>query len=121
MQNTKLTQPQREALINLLALGMYVDSLLTLKEDDALNAQLEATDWDSGVGRTVFLQDAITRASRADTDQKAADYLLACVVSFDTAEAKHIALNSLTSYLKVDGMASAEAPFLFKVRNALGI
>ena len=121
MPNPKLTQPQREALLNLLALGMYVDSLLTLIEDDALNAELEAMEWDSGVGRGLFLEDAITRASWADSDQKVAAYLQRCVEAFDTPETKRIALDSLTTYLKIDGIASSEAPFLFRVRGTLGI
>lgn len=121
MQTTKLTQKQREALINLLTLGMYVDNLLSLKEDESLTNTLESFDWESGVGRTVFLQDAITRARNAESDEQIAVYLQSCAAAFDTIESKNTALESLTEFLKIDGMAEAETPFVLKARQALGI
>jgi hypothetical protein len=120
MSTSNFTQTQREALINLLALGMYADGHLSLKEDEALLASLESLAWDSGTSRGTFLDDAISRASHADTDEKFDAYLGKCAGAFTTSESKQLALDSLNKLLNADGSASGEAPFVARVKKALG-
>jgi hypothetical protein len=119
MTTASLNQSQREALLNLLALGMYADNHLSLKEDEALVAGLDALDWESGVGRTMFLDSAVTRASQADTDGKVETYLADCAKAFDSTESKRAALECLTRFLHTDGIAESETPFLEKLDRAL--
>jgi len=119
MSTESLNQSQRESLINILVLGMYLDSHLSILEDDALNALLESFAWESGTGRSVFLNDSISRATRIADDAATADYLRSNVKAFDSAQAKSDALVTLTSFLNVDGVAGAEAQFLSQVSQAL--
>lgn len=117
MTTPSFTQPQREALINLLTLAMYADSHLSLAEEEALNAFVESIGWESGRGRTVFLTDAIHRAQALTNETDTAAYLHAQAVTFDTAESQAAALAELTRFLKTDGIAEPEAPFLAGVHQ----
>ncbi|MGH8046975.1 MAG: hypothetical protein ACREKL_06990 [Chthoniobacterales bacterium] len=118
MSTDSLTQPQREALISILVLGMYSDGLLSLAEDESLNKFLDSIQWESGTGRTVFLTDAITEVTSINNDVDLADYIERNASAFDTAEARKSALDALTGFLKVDGIAEAEAPLLAKISEA---
>jgi hypothetical protein len=121
MPDTTFTQSQREALINILALGMYADNKLSSREDDSLNSTIESIGWDSGVGRTLFVQDAITRATHADDDEKVSAYLRSCAAAFDSSEIRSVALDYVSRFLESDGIVPAEGSFLYHVRKALGL
>ncbi|WP_247217160.1 hypothetical protein [Synechococcus sp. C9] len=49
-------QPQREALVDLLLLGMYTDHLLSVAEGDLLAAKLGDLPWESGQALSIYLQ-----------------------------------------------------------------
>lgn len=119
MSINTLNQAQRESLINILVLGMYSDGHLSILEDDSLNALLDSLAWESGTSRSVFLNDAISRATRFADDAAGAEYLRSNSRVFDSAQAKAAALEMLTSFLKVDGVAETEAQFLTQVVAAL--
>jgi hypothetical protein len=119
MSTESLNQSQRESLINILVLGMYLDSHLSILEDDALNALLESFGWESGTSRSVFLNDSISRATHLADDAATAEYVRSNVKAFDSAQAKSDVLVTLTSFLNVDGVAGAEAQFLSQVSQAL--
>lgn len=117
MNKTNFTQPQREAMLDLLALGMYADSFLSLAEDESLATTLEELGWDSGTGRTVYLESAISKASRIADEDALHAYLTACADAFPGLSDKQAAYGYLVGFLRVDGMAPEEAPFLQKVRE----
>jgi hypothetical protein len=112
MSTDSFTQPQREALINILVLGMYSDNHLSLAEDEALNRFVDAIGWESGTGRTVFVNSAIARCQALSTEQDFVTYIQTNAAAFSEPEAKAAALQQLTDFLKVDGISPAEAPFL---------
>jgi hypothetical protein len=118
MSTDSLTQPQREALINILVLGMYSDGLLSLQEDEVLNKFLDSVGWESGTGRTLFLTNSITQVAAINNDIDLGDHIERNAAAFDTAESRRKALDVLTGFLKVDGLNEAEAPFLAKISQA---
>lgn len=119
MSTNSLSQPQREALVNILVLGMYSDSHLSLVEDEALNAFLDSLGWESGTGRTVFLTDAITRVTAIGNDTDLADFIEQNAAAFDSAESRRVALDALTGLFKSDGISEEEAPLLAKITEIL--
>ncbi len=54
-----LTQPQREALIDLMILGMFADNNIALSEDELLRKETEAFDWDSGENLDYYIDKRI--------------------------------------------------------------
>ena len=56
-----LTQPQREAMIELLLLTMYADNRISLQEDDLIDSKLHQFDWESGIQPEYFLNQATQR------------------------------------------------------------
>ncbi len=119
MNAPTLSQPQREALINILVLGMYADGHLSLAESESMDGLLDALGWESGTGRTVFFADAITRVSAIANDTDLADFIERNASVFRSAEAKAETLGSLTKFLQVDGTVEAEAPLLSRINAAL--
>ncbi len=100
-----LNQSQRESLINILVLGMYSDNHLSLLEDESLNNFLDTIGWDSGTGRTIFLTDSITQATSISNDHDLDAYIQKNANVFDTPESQKAALDSLTQFLKADGIS----------------
>lgn len=120
MNTDAFTQSQHEALINIFVLAMYSDNHLSLAEDESLNRFVDTIGWESGTGRTNFVNDAIARCHALNTESDIAAYIEKNGAEFSTPEAKSAALQQLTAFLKVDGIASQEAPLLAKVSQVLG-
>jgi hypothetical protein len=61
MEISRLTEPQRQALIDLLILAMYADGHLDLGEDARLQRLLASMGVETEYDRDKWLDDAITR------------------------------------------------------------
>jgi len=115
-----MTQPQREALLDLLLLSTFVDSHLSLKEDEALQAAIEAIGWEAEKPRDIFVLTGINRArAAADTDEATAKFIDARAGLFADTASRLAALEAIKGVLSNDGVADSETSFLKLVEKAL--
>ena len=114
-------QPQREALVDLLLLGMYTDHLLSVAEGDLLAAKLEDLPWESGQALSIYLQVNIPKIRMAYEHLPSRLQLLQSIRDrLPTPETRQDAYQKLQEFLAVDGVANAEQEFLTQVRTVLG-
>ena len=117
-----MTQKQREALVDLLLLGIFADSSLKVSEDQKLLSVIGEIGWRSYQTPDLYLQSAIAKAREAsDTEDATRRRLDRISESLATAETRKQALNYLTQFLGVDGAVDAdESRFLDFAKTALG-
>jgi hypothetical protein len=119
----ELTEAQKEALVDLLVLGMYADATLTSAEDDYLQRLLDTFEFSSEYTRQSFADAAFTRtrgycASPALT----CDYVEKLARSFQSVEARRDVYEALEELLSSDGGATdEEGRMLSLVREAFGL
>jgi len=66
MDTKVLTQPQREAITDILVLTMYSDGHLSLLEDANLKKKIENLNWEEGQSSSMYLNQSIANARDAD-------------------------------------------------------
>jgi hypothetical protein len=118
-----LTQKQREAVVDLLLLGMFADAPLRVSEDQKLLSVIEEIGWESYQTPDLYLQSAIARARDAsDTEGGIKQRLGKIAVELNEMESRQRALDYLTQFLGVDGAVDAEeSKFLELTKEALKI
>ena len=75
--NDGLTQPQREAIVDLLNYCMYADDLVMLAEDRLITDTVKKFNWDSKVPFDQFALRSIDNARNARENQGYRDQFLA--------------------------------------------
>ena len=114
-----MTQPQREALLDLVILSIFTDSHLSIKEDEALENAFAAIGWEAEKPREIFICTSMSRARRAvDSATGESEYIRTRVAAFNDAAVQAFALDLLQKTLAADGTAESEAEFLAKVKAA---
>ncbi len=114
-----MTQTQRESLLDLLILSIFIDSHLSLKEDQALQTSFDEVGWEAEKPREIFLCNSMARARKAaDTDADTAAYLTARAGDFTDLDSQAIALGLLKEVLAGDGISAEESNFLARVQAA---
>jgi hypothetical protein len=116
-----MTQEQREAVVDLLLLGMFADAPLRESEDQKLLSVIEEIGWESYQTPDLYLQSAIARARDAsDTEDGTKHRLNKISEELEHAALRQRALDYLTQFLGVDGAVDAEeSKFLELAREAL--
>ena len=116
------TQPQREAVIDLLSVAIYADSHLSLAEQSAVDTQVHKMYWDSQLSVEAYSNGSINRArdARNNPDLKA-DYLQNIADKLETEIGKTKAYEICRSVLLSDGQAETEVNFLANVKSVFGI
>ena len=117
-----MTQKQREALVDLLLLGMFADGSLKVSEDQKLLSVIREVGWQSYQTPDLYLQSAIAKAREAsDTEDATRRRLEKISENLATAETRQKAVTYLTQFLGVDGAVdAAESRFLELAKGALG-
>ncbi len=111
------SQTQREALVDLLYLSIYIDNHLSLIEEKKVEDELENADWDGPQSSILYVEAAINRARDAKSSSTVkAEYL--ADIADRLKEKKITALEALDNVLKSDGTDKREAAFLKEVRSA---
>lgn len=114
-----MTQTQCESLLDLLILSIFVDSHISLKEDEALQSALEAVGWASLKPREIFLCNSMNRARQAsDSTADTEAYIAGRASVFTDADSQSTALRLLQQVLSGDGETPAESVFLDRIRAA---
>jgi hypothetical protein len=118
-----LTQPQREAIFELLLLGMYADSNIDMVENDRVYEMASSLGWEGPREPREYAQLGIARARAAsESDEATVDFLekLSLRVGFD--DAKRLALGMLARLIEADDSATeSEADLYQKAREAFDL
>ncbi len=114
------TQGQKEALVELLLLGVYADNILTAAEEEFLNGGEAQWQWDSGVSLPCFLQAAIAKIRSVRLDPYARQEILRDIgMRLGSREAKRRAIDELGLLLCIDGTERVEQHFFEEVESVL--
>ena len=117
-QAEPFTQPQREALIDLLLLGMYADNMVSIAENQFLDDEVEELIWDSPTSPSAYLSAAIHRIRSAEEHPEKRRALLQSITErFGNTHGKQGALLVLKELLASDGTAEEEQKFLAEIQR----
>src|SRR5437667_321061 len=104
-----LTQPQREAIVDLLNHCMYADNLIFLAEDRLITDTVAKFNWDSKVPFDQFDARSVNNVRNASESQVYRDQFLASISDrLGTAAVKGQALNLCQELFLADGARSDE-------------
>jgi hypothetical protein len=107
--NDGLTQPQREAIVDLLNYCMYADNLVFLAEDRVITDTVAKFNWDSKVPFDQFDMRSVSNARNARESQVYRDQFLASIKDrLDTGPVKGKALDLCQELFLADGARSDE-------------
>ncbi len=118
-----LTQPQREAVFDLLLLGMYADGSIKLVENTQLFALTEQLGWESYQDRSEYSETATAHVRAAnETDAATAAFLVQLSTRLADDDVKKLALGLLAKLLEADHEAvESEAGFYQKAQAIFGV
>ena len=104
-----LTQPQREAIVDLLCYCMYADNLVMLAEDRLISDTVAKFNWESKVPFDQFVLRSTDNARNARESQVYREKFLGSIKDrLDTAAAKGQALDLCQELFVADGARSDE-------------
>jgi len=107
--NDGLTQPQREAIVDLLNYCMYADNLVMLAEDRLITDTVAKFNWESKTPFDQFDVRSIGNARNARESQVYRDQFLGSIKDrLDTAAVKRKALDLCQELFVADGARSDE-------------
>src|SRR5215475_6911293 len=107
--NDGLSQPQREAIVDLLCYCMYADNLVMLAEDRLITDTVAKFNWESRVPFDQFAVRSIDNARNARENQGYRDKFLTSIRDrLDTAAVKGKALDLCQELFVADGVRSDE-------------
>jgi hypothetical protein len=123
MDTTSFNDQQKQALVDLLVLGMYSDRRLTLAEDERIQGLLDAFGISSEYAREQFLDASITRISRkASSPETVGTCVAQLAVVFEAPVDRRQVLDLLSDLLESDsGLADEERDLLALVREAFEV
>lgn len=114
------SEPQSQALMDLLVLGMYADHNLASAEDACVQRLLDRFEFKSDYDRQQFCDSAFTRVNRHSGSLDAIRaHAIELAAQFATKPAKSSAYDMLDDLLTSDGrVTSEESKLLAAVRGA---
>ncbi len=109
MNITGFTQDQKQALLDLLIMGMYADHNLASAEDARIEQLLDTFGFASDYERQKFTDAAFSRVSRqSSTPEAIRTYLNQIVGHFPSREIRQRAYDLLDDLMTSDGSLSSE-------------
>ena len=103
-----MNQKQREALVDLLLLGMFADGSLKVSDDQKLRSVIEEIGWESYQTPDLYFQSAIAKArDAADTETGTRSRLKKINEGLASDDARQLALERLERFL-IDGEPALE-------------
>jgi hypothetical protein len=109
MSVTGFSQEQKQALLDLLIIGMYADHNLASAEDDRIEQLLDTFNFPSDYERDRFSHAAFTRASRQSGSPEVIRAYVGQIAShFPTREIRQRAYDILDDLLTSDGKVTSE-------------
>ena len=115
-----LTQTEREAIVDLLTLGVYADNHLSVAEDVAFETLTNKMNWESKRDISYYIYAATERARQARSDEGAVEEFLNYVAERLQSPAAHSqALNLLNKLFSADGSNKKDGDFYKTVERIL--
>ena len=120
MRITDFSAEQRQAVMDLLILGMYADRNLASAEDACVQKLLDSFQFTTDFERDKFSDAAFTRTSRhTDSPEAVRTYVSELAKRFTETEMRQTVYNRLNELLTSDGKTTAEeSQLLCAVRTA---
>jgi hypothetical protein len=118
-----LSQPQREAIVDLLHYCMYADNLVALKEDQFINTVAATLSWDDKISFETYEGISIGNARRAK-EQPAyrAEFLNSVATRLGSQAVRQLAFDLVKQLFNADAnLAESESQQLPGLRRALGL
>jgi hypothetical protein len=104
-----MNQKQREALVDLLLLGMFADGSLKVSDDQKLRSVIEEIGWESYQTPDLYFQSAIAKARDAsDTESGTRSRLKKINEALASDDARQLALERLERFLSLDSEPTLE-------------
>jgi hypothetical protein len=114
-----MNQKQREALVDLLLLGMFADGSLKVSDDQKLLSVIEEIGWESYQTPDLYFQSAIAKArDAADTEARTLARLKKINDGLASDEIRHKAIERLEQFLSLDGQTGAEESKFLEMAKA---
>jgi hypothetical protein len=120
LRDAGLGQTQKEAIVDLCLLGMYVDKQLSLAEQDFVDDDASRSDWESGISFSSYLQKITPQVRAANNPQKVTAFLENVCERLNSREAKDTAIGELEAIFSTDAVVPSETEFLAQVKQLLG-
>lgn len=115
-----MTQPQREALFDILALSIYADAHISLAEEDLLEQAFVKKGWKSDFPKSLFIEESFARAREAaESDEGVFDYLNESAAVFTTKAVQKEVCDIVEKILSGDGMDAEENEFFNLLTQSL--
>ncbi|MGJ8637966.1 MAG: hypothetical protein ACSHYA_01115 [Opitutaceae bacterium] len=109
-------QPEREAIIDLLLLAIYIDGHLSLSESNEFDGAADSLGWESSTDISVYMNSATDRARNARLNEESVAELITWVGQrLTSAGSKERALELLNRLLMSDGKTEVEKTFFQQV------
>ena len=123
MKITDYTVEQRQALMDLLVLGMYADRKLTSSEDACVQKLLDSLQFSSDTERDRFSDAAFTRTSRhTGSAAEISAYVNELAKQFPSPDVRKTVYERLNELLTSDGrITTEESQLLAALRTAFGL
>jgi uncharacterized tellurite resistance protein B-like protein len=116
MNITGFTPEQKQALVDLLIVGMYADHNLASAEDERIQKALDTFQFQSDYERQTFSDAAFARASRQTGSPEAIRaYVTQLASHFQTQDVRRRAYDILNDLLTSDSHVSSEESQLLSV------
>ena len=107
-----MTQPQRGALFDLLALSIYADAHVSIAEEDLLKQAFVKKGWKSEYPKDLFIEESFARAREmAESDESMFDYMNERAALFSSRAVQKEASEILKAILEADGETAEENEF----------
>jgi hypothetical protein len=114
-----MNQKQREALVDLLLLGMFADGSLKVSDDQKLLSVIEEIGWESYQTPDLYFQSAIAKArDAADTEPGTLARLKKIRDSLASDEIRQQAIERLENFLSLDGRPGVEESKFLELAKA---
>ena len=118
-----LTQPQREAIVDVLHFCMYADNFIALSESKFIAAKVESFNWDPKISFEYYQNMSIGAVRAALPEPKKREQFLASVKQrLATAELRGMTFGLCRKLFAADGSTpDSELASLGEIRKALGV
>jgi hypothetical protein len=116
-----MNQKQREALVDLLLLGMFADGSLKASDDQKLRSVIEEIGWESYQTPDLYYQSAIAKArDAADSETGTRSRLRKINEDLASEDIRQLALERLEQFLSLEGgPALEESKFIELAQESL--
>ena len=114
-----MNQKQREALVDLLLLGMFADGSLKVSDDQKLFSVIDEIGWESYQTPDLYFQSAIAKArDAADTEPGTLARLKKIRDSLASDEIRQQAIERLEKFLNLDSRPGVEESKFLELAKA---